>query len=81
MTMIYDKTARKKATNLTINSDLLRKAKELKINLSSSFEKNLEQVVRDEKNKRWQKENKDFIDEYNARIERDGLFSDDHRCF
>ena len=81
MTMIYDKTARKKATNLSINSDLLQQAKDLKINLSSSFEKNLEQVVREEKNKRWQDENQDFIAAYNKDIEEHGLFSDDHRCF
>jgi antitoxin CcdA len=62
--MIYDKTARKKA-----------------INLSSSSEKNLEEIVRDEKNKRWQEENKDFIDEYNARIAKNGIFSDGVKNF
>ena len=52
--MIYDKTARKKATNLSINSDLLQKAKDLNINISSTLEKSLEETVREEKNRRWQ---------------------------
>ena len=38
MTAFYDKNAKKKATNVSINSDLLEKAKEYKINLSANFE-------------------------------------------
>ena len=81
MTMLYDKAARKKATNLSINSDLLQQAKNLKINLSSSFEKNLEQVVREEKTKSWQDKNKGFIEAYNKDVEINGVFSDEFRNF
>ena len=38
MTITYDTYAPKKAANLSINSDLLKKAKEYKINLSKHFE-------------------------------------------
>ena len=38
MSFIYDHKAPKKPTHLSINSDLLKKARELDINLSSGLE-------------------------------------------
>jgi len=38
MQQIYDTNAPKKPINLSVNSDLLNKAKALKINLSATFE-------------------------------------------
>jgi len=81
MTMIYDKTARKKATNLTINSDLLQKAKDLNINISSCLEDSLEEKVREQKSLNWQEENKEAIEAYNQDVETNGLFSDSMRLF
>jgi len=46
MTTLYDINAPKKATNLSINSDLLQKAKSYKINLSQSFERYLAKLVK-----------------------------------
>ena len=48
MILTYDIHAAKKATNLSINSDLLKKAKDLKINLSKNFESYLNQLVREQ---------------------------------
>ena len=81
MTMLYDKTARKKATSLTINSDLLQQAKDLGLNISNCLEKTLEEKVREQKMKDWQEENKDAIVQYNKRIEQNGVFSDELRSF
>ena len=81
MTMIYDKTARKKATSLTINSDLLQQAKDLKINISNCLEQTLEEKVQEKKVKNWQEENKDFIESYNKDVEENGVFSDHIRLF
>ncbi len=81
MTMIYNQNAKKKATNLSINSDLLQQAKDLKINISSSLEKTLEQIVREKKIASWQEENKDWIDSYNKDVEENGIFSDHVRLF
>lgn len=81
MTMIYDKNSRKKATNLTINSDLLQKAKEFKINISNCLEKSLEQQVIKKQREKWQEENKQSLTQYNDRIENNGLFSDGLRGF
>ncbi len=81
MTAIYDKTAKKKATNVSINEDLLKKAKSYKINISSSIEKTLEELVKQEESKRWEEENIEAINDYNNRIAKNGLFSDGLRSF
>jgi antitoxin CcdA len=67
--------APKKATNLSVNSDLLRQAKEYGINLSATFEKSLEEMVRKEKEKRWLEENKEAIEENNRRVAERGTFA------
>ncbi len=81
MSAIYDETAIKKATNVTINSDLLQKAKSYKINISKNFEAYLAEVVRKREEQQWLEENKAAIDAVNKRIEKEGLFSDEHRRF
>jgi len=81
MTMIYDKQAKKRNTNLSINSDLLQKAKDSKINLSSSLEKVLEDELRIKEIEKWQNNNKDAINSYNTRIKENGLFNESFRSF
>jgi antitoxin CcdA len=81
MTMIYDKKARKKATSLTINSDLLQKAKDLKINISNCLEQSLEQLIKKKQESLWEKENKIAIELYNEDVEKNGVFSDGIRGF
>ena len=71
----------KKATNLSINEGLLRAARELDINLSATLERALEEEIRARRRAQWLEENREAIAEYNARIERDGLFSDGFRSF
>lgn len=77
----FDTSAPKKATNLSINSDLLRQAKELHINLSQTVEDYLADLVREAKQKQWLAENAEFIAAYNRRIEKEGVFSDGLRRF
>ncbi|OIP99216.1 MAG: acetoacetyl-CoA synthase [Zetaproteobacteria bacterium CG2_30_46_52] len=81
MQPVYDINAQKKATNLSLNSDLLEQAKALKINLSATLEKSLAEEVRKQKAQAWLAENKQAIEEYNKRIEESGLFSDGLRLF
>ena len=81
MTAIYNKDAKKKATNITINSDLLAKAKKYKINISANVEKILEEIIKQYEIKNWEKENKEAIDSYNQRISEHGVFSDGFRSF
>lgn len=78
---LFDATAPKKSTNLSINSDLLRLARERHINLSQALESRLEEVLRQEARRSWQEENREAIEEYNRRVQSDGTFSDDLRHF
>lgn len=71
----------KRAANVSINQGLLEEAKALDINLSATLEQALQREVQARKRERWLAENRDAIAEYNARIERDGVFSDGLRSF
>jgi antitoxin CcdA len=71
----------RKATNVSIRTDLLDAARELKINLSREFENHLEDVVKRNLAEQWLKENREAIEAYNRHIERDGLWSDGLRTF
>ena len=77
----FDPEAPKKSTNLSINSDLLRQARELRINLSQALEARLAEMLREEKTRLWNEENQEAIDEYNRRIEAQGTFGDGLRRF
>jgi len=78
---VFDASAPKKPTNLSINSDLLQQAKEHHINLSQALELRLVEILRDEKRRNWLEENREAIEEYNQRIETHGVFSDGLRRF
>ena len=78
---VYDPKTPKKAVNLSINGDLLAKARELGVNLSGELEARLEEVVRKADHDRWLDENREAIEAYNRRVDRRGLFSDGHRRF
>jgi len=64
----FDENAPKKATNLSVNSDLLLKARGLKINLSATLENALAQQVRKAARTEWLNENKEAINEINELI-------------
>ena len=81
MILAYDLDAPKKATNLSINADLLKKAKSYKINLSKNFEKYLNELVRKQEKEKWEKENFEAIEEFNKRVDKRGVFSDGLRSF
>ena len=79
MTQAYDKSAPKKATNLSINSDLLAKARVLKLNLSATLETALDEAVRKAERVQWLKNNQQAIDKSNSLVEEKGLFADAYR--
>lgn len=72
---------RKTATNLSLRSDLVRRAKDLGLNLSEVLDAALEQAVKDGEGKAWLEENRKAIDEYNALVTSRGVFSDGRRRF
>ncbi len=81
MQALYNSDAPKKPTNLSINSDLLKKIKALNINLSATLEQALREKLAEKEANKWQKENKRAIEAYNDFVEENGLFADEHRQF
>lgn len=81
MSHAFNSQAPKKPTNVSINSDLLEKAKGLNINLSATLEEALAVQVRAEHRRQWKKENAKAIQAYNHFIEENGAFSDGLRKF
>jgi len=80
-TEFVDRKPPKKSTNLSINSDLLRQARERRINLSQVLELRLIELLREEKVQTWREENREAIEEYNRRVAAAGVFSDGLRRF
>lgn len=78
---IFDVIAPKKAVNLSINSDLLSKAKEHRINLSKTLELSLIELLRQEKQREWRKKNRQAVENYNHRVRTHGVFSEGLRKF
>ena len=79
MQQIYDIDAPKKATNLSVNSDLLKKARGLKINLSATLEQALAIQVKRTAREAWLSENREAIETLNELTNKNGLFSDSFR--
>lgn len=72
----YDPAAPKKSPSLSVNSDLLRKARALEINLSKALEERLIELVRQEHAHRWKEENRAAIEAHNRFVDQHGLFND-----
>ena len=75
----FDLTAPKRAINLSINSDLLLQAREFGIHLSQFFERSLGEQVQRFKEAQWLRENQQAIADYNADVEKNGVFGDSWR--
>ncbi len=81
MTPLYDSAALKKAANVSVNSDLLQKARALDINLSATLEAALAAEVKRRRAEQWLRDNKPSLDAYNRFVEKHGVFSDGIRGF
>ena len=72
---------RKKATNLSIDRDLLDRARRLKLNLSQAVETGLAEAIRRHERAQWLEKNRAAIEAYNEHVEKHGVFSDGLRSF
>ena len=81
MKTMFDDQARKKATNLSINSDLLAKSRDMKINLSALLESALKEKIAAAENENWKHNNKLAIKAYNSLVDEQGCFGDSMRDF
>ena len=78
---IYDASVGKQATNITINKDVLRQARELKLSVSRAAEERLIELIRAEREKQLREELAESMRAYNAFVDEHGFFSDDLRLF
>lgn len=81
MQELYDTTAPRKATNLSVNSDLLTKTRALNINLSATLEQALKEELGKRKTAQWAEENQIAIKNYNQFVEQYGCFGEEFREF
>lgn len=73
--------APKRATNVSVSSDLLAAAREAGVNLSATLERALTEELAVVRRKNWRRNNREAIAAYNQHVEKQGTFSDDVRTF
>lgn len=71
----------KKAVNLSVDADLLARARAERLNLSSLLEETLSKRVRAEEERRWRQENRAAIEAANRFTDENGVFGEDFRSF
>jgi antitoxin CcdA len=76
-----NQTVAKRATNVSVRSDLLAAAREAGINLSATLERALAEDLAALKRKQWREENREAIAAHNEYVEEHGTFSDGVRSF
>ena len=77
----YDVSAPKRATNVSVNADLLAQARLCGVNLSQALEDALKSRLGEERRRKWLEDNRGAIEEYNKHFEKYGLWSDGLRMF
>ena len=81
MTTAAQKTAPKRATNVSLPSELIEEARRLNINISKACEQGLERQVAKTRAEQWQEENRGAIEYWNAYVEEHGLPLAEYRQF
>jgi antitoxin CcdA len=66
----------KRAVNVSVDAEVLKVAKEMKINLSQALERALDKLTGEERARRFYEENKVFMDHHNALVEKYGPSSE-----
>lgn len=75
------RSAPKRATNVSVRTDLLEAAREAGVNLSATLERALTEELASVKRARWLEENREAIAAYNEHVDENGTFSDGIRSF
>lgn len=81
MESLFDQNAPKKPTNLSVNTDLLKKCRAMNINLSATLEQALNEKLAKTTAQHWAEDNKKAIDAYNKFVDAHGCFGDEYRAF
>ena len=80
-TVIAVASATRRATNVSLPEDLVRRARTLGINLSQAAEHGLQLAIAEHESQAWLAENRCAIDSSNAFVDQHGLPLDEHRVF
>ncbi len=70
---------KRKPTNLSLDTALVKEAQALGLNLSRVLEDHLREAVREERQRQWLEENKEAFEAANRAIEKSGIFNADDR--
>jgi antitoxin CcdA len=73
--------ARKLVTNVSIDREVLAKARALNLNVSGAAEERLRELIAKAEREAWLEENRDSIEAYNCRVTEEGMFGDKERQF
>lgn len=73
--------AARQPANLSIDSQLMKEAKGLNVNVSRAAEAGIAEAVAAEKTRLWKLENRDTMDAWNGYVEKHGIPLKDHRQF
>ena len=76
-----DRKVAKRATNVSVRSDLLDAARDAGVNLAATLERALAEELAKVRRERWREENREAIDAYNDYVDAHGAFSDGVRSF
>ncbi len=71
----------RRATNVSVDQELVRAARELDINSSRACEQGLAREIKATREARWLEENAEAIAEYNAYVEKHGVLLAKYRRF
>lgn len=71
--MAGSRNSSRRATNLTLDADLLAEARALKVNLSRAAEAGIGHAVAEIRAGRWRSENREALESSNRYVERNGL--------
>lgn len=71
----------KKATNITLSTEVYQAAKDLGINISQVCEQRLRKEIQKRREQQWNEEHAGFIEAYNARVIEEGVALQEWRSF
>ena len=81
MQRLFAQESQKESINLGLNCNLLKKCKDLKLNLSATLEQALSDKLAKLNSEKWTDENKNAIQAYNQFIDEHGCFGHEFREF
>ncbi len=71
----------KRATNVSLNAELITEAKALGVNISQACEAGLAARIRQERGEKWKEDNREAIESWNVYLRDNGMPYDEYRQF